>query len=915
MTKITSENTINHSGSHSVSDHASNTVKSAPLNLSVRHLLRRGVRPLSALTACTFIALATLSATASQHAAARSITHNLSIPTQPLSEALKALSVAANEQLLFKQELVEGKQSVEITGQYTTDQALGLLLAGSGLQADRTPSGVLLIRDPSKAVNSAKIQGKLPTTSAVTTSGNTGGLEQDKQGFWGKLRLAQNSQETNQNAGFSSSAEDLADRSLNELMLEELIVTATRREEKLRDVAGSVAALSGEQLTAAGAQEFADYLTRIPSVAFSNGPSGASTAVIRGVGTTAGLDQGQGATGYFINDIPLTEPGYATGLPDIDAFDVQRVEVLRGPAGTLFGSASLGGAINYIANTADASGLHMAMETSVGSTYHSAGDINHALKAMINVPLIDNKLAARLVYTNRTQAGYLDNVGVDERGSNDLNVEGWRLSLAYTPSERTKLTYLGLYQRNATDDFSVRLPALGDYARSTPFLAPTTFGTNLQNLRLDQDLGFATLTTSAAVVRKTDDQYDDFGIFYAFLNLSNPLIYEALLQSKTTVFEARLASPKGERFDWVFGAMKMHVTKAYDDYLYARNAQADITADAIANGLPAPDASLFTSFRGVDAVGLTKSDTSGNESAVFGEANFHFGAGLTLTAGGRLFKTDSSTRTNYDGYANGGQLIGERFSVDDDGFAPKVSLAYRKDGLLVYGLASQGFRFGSANTIFPLAGFDTPRGTTSDSLWNYEVGTRFDLFDHRAQLDLTAFTIDWTNLQLRLTRPDGFTYAANAGAARINGAEATLTVRPVSGLLLAANIGYLDAKLTEDVPTTSLKKDQTLPSSAKWRISSSASYSFDAARRPTVTMLHRYVSEVPGYINQPFVFDAYNIFDARASIEIGDIVVAAFVENIGNKDAVTFGYGDYGLGVTEYIVRPRTYGLQINWSL
>lgn len=745
----------------------------------------------------------------------------------------------------------------------------------------------------------------------------TGTLAQEASGNQTNGQAA--SQTDGQSAVGPTANETTAAASANETSTTtdaDIVVTATRRAERVRDIAGSISALSGQQLQALGAQDYADYLTRLPGVAFSNGPSGVSTAVIRGIGTTAGLDQGQGTTGYFINDIPLTEPGYATGIPDIDTFDVNRVEVQRGPAGTLFGSAALGGAINFIANVADPSGLHAAAEGMVGSTHNADGQLNYSAKVMLNVPIIPDKLAARFVYVRRQSAGYLDNIGIGKKGSNDLKVEDWRGSLVFTPSDATKITYLGLYQKNDTDDVNFRFADLGKYIRNTAIEVPFRFGTELHNLRLDQDMGFATLTASAAYVHKTDHQFDDYTPFYGSLAGDLPQTYKAVLGSKTQDYEVRLASPKSGTFDWLVGAMHEHISKTYTDYIYGPNAESLIQQGQADAGLDPYDESLFFSYAGQDAYYSGVSKTSGNESAVFGEANLHFAQHLTLTGGGRLFHTDSDTLTNYYGIFYGvGGLLGDKFKVKDSGFAPKVSLSYRDNGVLVYALASKGFRFGSANTIFPLAGFDTPAGTTSDSLWNYEAGTKLDLFDRKVQLDLTGFFVDWKNLQLRLTRPDGDTYGANAGAAHIYGAETSITVHPVRALTLASNITYLDAKISEGVASAGIEKGQRLPSSAKWRISNSVSYQFPGELQPTLTLLHRYVSSETGYINQPYIFDGYNVFDIRAGVHKGPYAIAAFVENVGNKDAVTFGYGDYGVGLTEYIIRPRTFGVQLDWAM
>ncbi|KAK0350587.1 hypothetical protein LTR94_028418, partial [Friedmanniomyces endolithicus] len=178
--------------------------------------------------------------------------------------------------------------------------------------------------------------------------------------------------------------------------VDDIIVTANKRNTRLRDFAGGISAQTGEQLEAVGAQSNADYLGRLPGVVFNSGVSGQSTVVIRGTGTTGGLDQGQGPTGWYLNDVPLTEPGYAVGIPDIDTFDLERVEVLRGPQGTLFGSSSLGGAVNYITKQADASGFDAGLEVGARSVRHADGDTGYQVKGMINIPLIEDKLAVRV---------------------------------------------------------------------------------------------------------------------------------------------------------------------------------------------------------------------------------------------------------------------------------------------------------------------------------------------------------------------------------------------------------------------------------------------------------------------------------------------------------------------------------------
>src|SRR6185312_352123 len=160
-----------------------------------------------------------------------------------------------------------------------------------------------------------------------------------------------------------------------------------------------------------------------------------------GVGTSVGKDQGQGPTGYYINEIPLTEPGYAIAIPDVDTFDVERVEVLRGPQGTLFGSSALGGAINIVANEATTNGFDAAFHTSLSSTHHDDGELGYSGKGMINIPLADT-LAVRVVGYYRRDPGYLDNIGTGRKASNEQTDKGGRLSLVWKPADGTKVSLL-----------------------------------------------------------------------------------------------------------------------------------------------------------------------------------------------------------------------------------------------------------------------------------------------------------------------------------------------------------------------------------------------------------------------------------------------------------------------------------------
>src|SRR5687767_12183060 len=270
--------------------------------------------------------------------------------------------------------------------------------------------------------------------------------------------------------------------------LDEVIVTATKRDESLRDVAASVSVMTGEQLQLMGAQSLGDYVNKMPGVQFNDYQPGVSEVVIRGVAATTYHEQGQTVVGYYVNEIPLSEPGWPIVIPDVDTFDLERVEVLRGPQGTLFGSASLGGLVNYIAKPAGTDDFDAALQTSVGSTSHS-DDMNYAVKGMVNVPLIEDKLAVRVVGLERFDAGYVDNIRLNNSDSNELTTRGGRMSAVFTPTESTKLSWLTMYQKTELDDQTyVTLPTL---TRATFVAEPHETEMLINSLRLDQQLGFA----------------------------------------------------------------------------------------------------------------------------------------------------------------------------------------------------------------------------------------------------------------------------------------------------------------------------------------------------------------------------------------------------------------------------------------
>ena len=274
---------------------------------------------------------------------------------------------------------------------------------------------------------------------------------------------------------------------------------------------------------------------------FNASVPGNSPAIIRGVATTTGIAQAQGTTGYFIDDVPLTDPFYSAGIPDIDTFDVDNITVLRGPQGTLFGSASLGGAINYQATRPDLSQLEA----------HFRGDWErnednedgYGVHAMVNVPIANDIFAIRGVYDRRQIAGFVDNVGTGAKDTNQTTIEGGRVLATLTPTSGTTLNYLFLNQTESTEDIGSTQPSVGPFAKNTLIPEPFDYRTTLNNLRLDQDLGFATLTATATYHEKVFSSQQDYSA------LVPSLAPVAFLEPGTSIGETLRAPPPPQSAD------------------------------------------------------------------------------------------------------------------------------------------------------------------------------------------------------------------------------------------------------------------------------------------------------------------------------------------------------------------------------
>jgi iron complex outermembrane receptor protein len=785
-------------------------------------------------------------------------TIHFDIPAEDLGTALNQVAQQSQQEIVFNADLARGKRAPDLRGDFTPHQALERLLAGTGLVARTRSDG-----------------------SIVVEAG-------DKQSALG---------------------------------LEEIVVTAEKRQEDVREISGSVTAYTGRQLEILGAQSLQDYLTMTPGVEFNGDIPGESRAVIRGVSTTTEFDQGQGTVGYFINDVPLTEPYSVVAIPDIDAFDVDNVTVLRGPQGTLFGSASLGGSINYQAAKPDLTEYQLHVQGTGEGV--SGGGLGGSGKLMVNVPVVSDVFAIRAVYVYREDPGYIKNVGTGVENANTTWVRGGRIEATLQPTSSTTINYLFLDQSEDTADIGYQLPySVGTLEKSTRFPEYANFTTLIHNLRLDQDLGFGVLTATATFHEK--NQYADIDAttyFGPVLPGIDPIHLLTDAYSRGTTYEVRLASNPGGRFEYLVGAMHDSTNEWFDEYFQAANATKTVEAD----WSPVLGAGIGAAGAPNNVFYYALLPFHGQETAGFGEATYHFNNQWKVTLGGRLFETKSQDTSTYggffnilDGYGLTSYLAG---SQKESGFTPKASITWTPNAdFMAYALASEGFRFGGPNLNPSTPLYTIPPTFRSDSLWNYEAGIRSSWFDRRFIVDTSVFYIDWSNIQLLLATPTNLGYAVNAGRATNYGLEGTTTWRITHDLSLKTNLTYLQATLDSSYNPGSgqpiIPKGSELPGTAHWQVSNILSYDLeDLPGKPLFIVTQRYASDRAENFTGGTPLGSYSLFDARTSFRLPDnLTLSAFVDNVGNSHAISSASVG-ALGVTQYLFRPRTFGLTFDYKL
>lgn len=698
--------------------------------------------------------------------------------------------------------------------------------------------------------------------------------------------------------------------------VETIVVTAQKRAERLQDVSASIAAVSGADIAETGKNSFADVVASVPSLSMVSQGPGLSTLALRGV-TTGGVrndePQNKETVGVYIDETPISVNGFN---PDLGLYDISRIEVLRGPQGTLYGSGSMGGTIRIITNKPQFGAFEGAAEASLSQTEH--GGTNSSVKGMVNVPLVEDGLALRAIAYHTYTSGYIDNVLTGQHNINDAETTGARVELGARIGENLRANFSYMIHELETGGRSEQTSA---YQRLTRGFDGLTDRINIFNATFDYDLGWAGVTSSTSYMKKRNTNRNslEFLLNTAFgFSSTAPLVDTTEIEDFSQEF--RIASSGDGRLNYVAGAFYQDRKRDYTQAADVAGIDAFMSTSSTALGAQHAD----QAFYGVQ-------DIRQKQKSLFGELSYKLTGKLTATVGLRYFDFDETYRTYSSGLLNGGADSGKG-SFSENGVTPKfnLSLAATKDNL-VYLQVAKGFRLGGVNTTVPVdlcradleqLGRTNAAGSfASDSVWNYEIGSKNQLMNRRLTLNASAYLIDWDNIQTTLNLPScSFSFRTNAGTARSLGTEIEARYAFTRALEVYGNLGFTDATLTEDVPFTPWKKGDRVPGVARYQVSAGARQALTWFKEDDsyVRLDYSYVSSMNTNFDANGVnnrrYGDYHIVNLQAGVRVPGrpLEVSLFARNLLDTDGRVLAIAGGLVGPERFItVQPRTVGVTL----
>lgn len=598
--------------------------------------------------------------------------------------------------------------------------------------------------------------------------------------------------------------------------IEEVLVTATKREESLRDVPMSVSVLGSDTIEAKGITQFRGIADAVPGLTYNEASSNLNpTFVMRGISVGQNTEGLQKAVAIYLDEMPMQD-GKSTVNMDFGLFDTARVEVLKGPQGTLFGAGTLAGAVRIISNKPDPSGLDYKIATDFGST---SGELRQRYKAMVNVPVSDS-VAFRMSASISDEDGWVSNTGIGMNPSNNYSSNAVKAAIGWQVSDRLTADFTYLYQDNQSDDGGTINPDLGDDTRSNWKQEKVEVETSKYNVTLAYDLDFATLTSSTNFSETDPFQETDLS---AILGGAFPWGLVREDKSESFVQEIRMVSTTDSKLDWVVGAFLQDREVVENQVMHLSQEFVDARGGSIGG--------LSNDYMGIDNAFIYGSPVTDNlkENAVFAELGYQLSDSLKATIGLRSSEIEIKNKRTDGGNMSIGAFLVPVVFMGADSFTPvpymagkyapgkvspntvKVSLAWEaSDNVNWYATASEGFRANDVNRAAFSIGISGEPGTSnidpndptvipelskSDSMWNYEVGMKGQW--DTLSVNLAVYQMVWDDIQLFAQRvSDSATFFSNAGEAESEGIELDILGRPNDYFEYGLAVAHQSAEIT-----------------------------------------------------------------------------------------------------------------------
>jgi iron complex outermembrane receptor protein len=732
--------------------------------------------------------------------------------------------------------------------------------------------------------------------------------------------------------------------------LEEIVVTAQKRDTTIQDTPISVSAISGAELDAQGITGVEDAMRQIPGVALTSAGSGQTVYTIRGLSSSG---PAAATVGFYLDDVPMTPPTNSqngTVVIDPDLYDLNRVEVLRGPQGTLYGSGSMGGTIKLVTNQPDLNSF--AASAKIEGSDTTGGGLNHDVDGMINLPIVDGKLALRIVGTDKHTSGWIDRIVPTgfplptnpqcgafagcTRGNvlaapiaaiyhdvNDEDLKGARGALRYQATDEFSVTATAFYQSISQNGLSIFDNPPSTEAHYQPFNVPEPFSDtfHLYNLVGEYKFPAFTVTSVSSYWNRSQSQSQDgsettqtlfgFPSYYPDEGGAGPVSAYEKDTTHQLSEELRLASSGNGQFQWLIGGF-------YSKYNYGQHQLAG------GDGL--------TPVFGTPVIFAATEDNNVKQYAEFGEASYKVTDAMTATLGLRHYSYNQAGVLQTSGAVVGDIPSVQPYNGRSSGVSPKFNLSYDFGDLLVYGTVAKGFRPGDGNFPVPTTGpasclndlkaiglTTSPTQYSPDTVWSYELGEKATLLDRHLTINSAVYYERWNDVQELVLLPCGFGWIGNVGTAGVRGGEVEIDAKLGSFWTLAQTAGYTHAVLTAlGADVANLSVGQKLPNVPTYTASTSLVFSHAVG---DYTLVARASYDFVGSSQQQTyalnTLPSYEIVKARIGIVRGQWSGFLFVDNITNERASLDYTPNYLLSIPSLnrvaTNQPRTIGMTFEY--